>query len=108
MARGLQVFPQQMAANMTADGGMLMAEAVMIAVAPKLGRLEAHHLVYDACRTARQRRLEFDRVLVEALGSHTVADLPPLEELLDPVNYLGEVDSIIDAALDSGGQRVSR
>jgi 3-carboxy-cis,cis-muconate cycloisomerase len=32
--------------------GLIMAEAVMMALAPKIGRLNAHHVVEAACKTA--------------------------------------------------------
>ncbi|MBM3526227.1 MAG: adenylosuccinate lyase family protein, partial [Alphaproteobacteria bacterium] len=42
--RGLNVFPARMAANLEVDGGTIMAEAVMIALAAKIGRASAHEL----------------------------------------------------------------
>src|SRR4029077_20326844 len=38
IAGGLQVFPEAMRRNLTADGGLVMAEAYMMRLAPYLGR----------------------------------------------------------------------
>ncbi len=51
---GLIVDEKKMAANLDISRGLIVAEAVMMGLAPQLGRQEAHDVVYDACR-ARQR-----------------------------------------------------
>ena len=38
--------------NLDLTHGLIVAEAVMMAAAPKLGRQHAHDVVYDACRKA--------------------------------------------------------
>ncbi|MFX8270433.1 3-carboxy-cis,cis-muconate cycloisomerase, partial [Acinetobacter baumannii] len=42
---GLEVRPETMRANLDATDGLLMAEAVMMALADRLGRLAAHERV---------------------------------------------------------------
>jgi 3-carboxy-cis,cis-muconate cycloisomerase len=71
----------------------------MIALAPRIGRLAAHRLVYDACRLAREEQRGLEDVLADALGRELIDDLPATPVLLAPESYLGEVDEIIDAAL---------
>ena len=51
---GLIVDEKKMAENLDISRGLIVAEAVMMGLAPDLGRQEAHDVVYDACR-ARQR-----------------------------------------------------
>jgi 3-carboxy-cis,cis-muconate cycloisomerase len=101
MVRGLQVFPARMAANMKADGGMLMSEAVMITLAPHMGRLAAHHLVYDVCQVARDSGRDLASALEEAIDEELAARIPAMASLLNPESYLGETDAIVDAALAS-------
>jgi 3-carboxy-cis,cis-muconate cycloisomerase len=108
LVRGLEVAPARMATNMRADGGMLMSEAVMISLAPHIGRHAAHHLVYEACRLARENDRDLTTVLEETLPGDLAAQLPPIAALLEPEAYLGEADAIVDAALASrrdGGDR---
>jgi 3-carboxy-cis,cis-muconate cycloisomerase len=97
---GLRVFPDRMRANLDLEGGLIMAEAVMMAAAPIVGRGTAHDLVYEACATARREGLVLAEALRRELGAELVAALPPLERLLDPAQYLGETDAIVTAALE--------
>ena len=50
MLGGLIVDPGRMAKNLAMTHGLIVAEAVMMGLAPHTGRNEAHDLVYDACR----------------------------------------------------------
>jgi 3-carboxy-cis,cis-muconate cycloisomerase len=77
---------------------MVMAEAVMMALAPRTGRLRAHELVTLACRTAREDGRRLADVLADSLDSDLRATLPPLEELLAPGTYLGEAEAIVASA----------
>src|SRR5205823_5954407 len=63
MMGGLIVDPQRMAKNLGMTHGLIVAEAVMMGLAPHTGRTEAHDLVYDACRKANER----DRPLYDVL-----------------------------------------
>src|SRR5215475_10858181 len=54
---GLVVDEKKMAENLDISRGLIVAEAVMMGLAPQLGRQEAHDVVYDACRLANDRRL---------------------------------------------------
>lgn len=101
VVEGLQVFPERMRANLDALGGTIMAERMMMAVAPLVGRGPAHDLVYRACAAARQEGGPLLDALRSELGAELVAGLPPLEELLDPARYLGETDAIVTSALEA-------
>ena len=63
MLGGLIVDPARMAKNLGMTHGLIVAEAVMMGLAPHIGRNEAHDLVYDACRIA----IENDRPLYDVL-----------------------------------------
>ena len=70
---GLQVFPERMRANLDADGGTVMAEAVMMAAARVVGRAGAHELVYDASRRARTAGVALEEALADALEPDLLA-----------------------------------
>ena len=53
--QGLEVNSKNMQRNIATTQGLIMAEAVMMALAPKMGRLNAHHLVEKACQQAVAR-----------------------------------------------------
>jgi 3-carboxy-cis,cis-muconate cycloisomerase len=99
MLGGLIVDAGRMAKNLAMTHGLIVAEAVMMGLAPYTGRNEAHDLVYDACRTA----IETDRPLLDVLMEiPAVADpLGPekLRALTDPANYLGAAPAMVDDML---------
>ena len=99
MLGGLIVDSGRMAKNLAMTHGLIVAEAVMMGLAPHTGRNEAHDLVYDACRVA----IETDRPLLDVLleTSSVVGPLGPerLRELTDPANYLGAAPAMVDRML---------
>jgi 3-carboxy-cis,cis-muconate cycloisomerase len=95
---GLVIHPDRMRENLDIDGGSIMAEAAMMALADALGRDEAHHLVYDAVRRARSAGSPLMEALQAALDE---AGIPPPADLaarLDPLSYLGNAPAQVDAA----------
>ena len=65
MLGGLIVDAERMRDNLAISGGLIVAEAVMMAAAPRLGRQRAHDVVYDACRSAVTDKRPLADVLVE-------------------------------------------
>jgi 3-carboxy-cis,cis-muconate cycloisomerase len=102
---GLIVDPARMARNLDMTHGLIVAEAVMMGLAPHTGRNEAHDLVYDACRAA----IESDRPLLDVLleTPAVVGPLGPdkLRALTDPSNYLGAAPAMVDHVLERRGGR---
>jgi 3-carboxy-cis,cis-muconate cycloisomerase len=95
---GLIVDPARMAKNLGMTHGLIVAEAVMMGLAPTIGRNEAHDLVYDACRKAIESERPLYDVLLEvpeaaALGADKLA------ALCDPANYLGGAPAMVDRVL---------
>jgi 3-carboxy-cis,cis-muconate cycloisomerase len=101
LLEGLTVDAARMRRNLDATRGMITAEAVMMALAPALGRDAAHHLVAAACRQA----LEQDRHLLEVLRAEprVTAHLSgeQLESLLDAENYTGLSGAFVDRVASS-------
>jgi 3-carboxy-cis,cis-muconate cycloisomerase len=99
LLEGLEVKPERMRANLDATGGLLMAEAVQMALAPALGRLVAHDRIEAACRKA----VAEGRALIDVLsGDGEITRHAPREklaELLDPAGYLGAAGIFVDGVL---------
>lgn len=101
MLAGLVVHEARMRENLDLTHGLIVAEAVMMAMAPKLGRQHAHDVVYEACRTAIEGGGDLADILagmpeiIEALGS---ADA--IRKHCDPANYLGLSGKMVDRVLD--------
>ncbi|KAF9224735.1 L-Aspartase-like protein [Gyrodon lividus] len=90
LVAGLEVHPEAMERNLRTTKGGIVSEAVMMGLAPKMGRQVAHDLVYDLCR----RSVDEDVPLFELLCDDekvVSAELgrDELGQLCDPANYLG-------------------
>jgi 3-carboxy-cis,cis-muconate cycloisomerase len=96
---GLIVDEKKMDDNLAISRGLIVAEAVMMGLAPQIGRQEAHDVVYDACRLANEKGIR----LAEALaGDPRVAsriDRASIEALTSPKNYLGLAPAMVDRVL---------
>lgn len=105
LLQGLEVFPERMRANLAAGGDLVMGEAVVTALTPRLGRAAADELVRGAAVRAR----EGGSTLREALDAEpeAVAALGPdgIAAALDPAAYLGSNGELIDRALASHRER---
>jgi 3-carboxy-cis,cis-muconate cycloisomerase len=99
IARGLDVDTERMRANLDATNGLIMAEAVQMALGEKLGRLEAHELLERASKTAASERRSLKEVLGEMPEVTALLPSRQLETLFDPLAYLGSADEFIERAL---------
>jgi 3-carboxy-cis,cis-muconate cycloisomerase len=92
MLNGLTVDRERMRANLDLTGGLIVAEAVMMGLAPEIGRQQAHDLVYDACREAIEHRRTLYAVLCEDADIVARLGEPRIRALTDPANYLGAAE----------------
>ncbi|GHJ40785.1 adenylosuccinate lyase family protein [Streptomyces sp. TS71-3] len=95
IAEGLQVFPEAMRRNLDADSGLVMSEAYMIRLAPRLGRERAHDVVYAAARRCRESGERLGTVLEAMLSGQAAEETAELR----PEEYVGNPHTTIDAAL---------
>ena len=99
LTSGLIVDTARMRKNLDMTGGLIVAEAVMMSLAEKIGRGPAHDLVYGACRKA----LDKGTLLLDELRAMPdvtkVADDATLKRLCDPAQYLGSADAMITRTL---------
>ena len=96
---GLIVDTDQMRRNLGLSRGLIVAEAVMMGLAPAMGRQQAHDVVYDACRSVN----ETGGTLAEALAALPAVtahfDRQAIDRLTDPANYLGLAPAMVDRAV---------
>src|SRR5579884_175244 len=104
MLGGLIVDPQRMARNLDMTHGLIVAEAVMMGLAPHIGRNEAHDLVYDCCRKAIERDRPLLDVLLETPTAAEPLGVAKLRALTDPANYLGAAGAMVDRVLAGRGE----
>jgi 3-carboxy-cis,cis-muconate cycloisomerase len=96
---GIELDAARMAENLEATRGLILAEAVTMALGRRIGRLQAHHLVEAACKRAAVGKRHLREVLTEdaEVGKHLSA--ADLERLLDPRNYVGMAEHLVERAL---------
>ncbi len=96
---GLEVDAERMRTNLDITQGLICTEAVMMGLAPHLGRQRAHDLVYDI---SRQVSIS-GRSLLDLLGENeeitASLDRSDLEKLVDPAAYLGLSGEMVDRVL---------
>lgn len=95
----LVVDPARMRANLDASGGLLLAEAVAMRLAPHVGRQQAHSLVARAARRASEDRRTFADVLSADPEISAVLDRQAIDEALMPDRYLGSASAFIEDVL---------
>lgn len=94
---GLSVRTANMRRNLELTGGMLLSEAVMLAIGRTLGRQVAHDVVYDACMNAFETETTMKAAL---LGDPRVSehfDEAAIDALLDPDSYTGLAGTFVDS-----------
>lgn len=97
--QGMQVNAENMQRNLECTQGLIMAEAVMMALAPHMGRLQAHHLVEAACKTAVEKGVHLKEVITELDPVKTYFSSAQISEIFKPASYLGNIQDQIDAVL---------
>jgi 3-carboxy-cis,cis-muconate cycloisomerase len=98
---GLIVDDAQMAKNLDISRGLIVAEAVMMGLAPQLGRQGAHDVVYDACRRANEEHISLKDALSSDPQVTSRIDAATIERLTLPGNYLGLAPQMVDRVLGS-------
>ena len=99
IAEGMVVDPAAMQRNLAATGGLIVAEAVMMGLAPVLGREAAHHTVKHACDRALSTHTTLADALAEEPEVTAHLDRAAIDRLTDPAAYLGSTQAFIDRVL---------
>ena len=99
LVEGLVVDAARMRRNLAGGGGLIMAEAVMMGLAPLLGRGLAHEVVHHACDLALAEGVSLAATLGRdaRVGAHL--DAAGLARLTDPAGYLGTAHEAIEAVV---------
>ncbi|MBV9566978.1 MAG: 3-carboxy-cis,cis-muconate cycloisomerase [Hyphomicrobiales bacterium] len=103
---GLTVDSTAMRHNLERLNGLVLAERLMLALAPKRGRNQAHHAVEDLSRRAVAEHRHLRDL---ALNDETIrAELSPelITQIFDPSTYLGASEAFINNALATHRRRL--
>jgi 3-carboxy-cis,cis-muconate cycloisomerase len=99
IVNGLEVHEEKMTHNLEATHGLILAEAVAIALAKRMGRMPAHHLIEKASHQALASDRTLREVLREDKQVHEHLAPAEIDKLLDPKNYTGSAESMIERVL---------
>jgi 3-carboxy-cis,cis-muconate cycloisomerase len=99
VVEGLEVDRDRMAKNLELTNGLILAEAVTLALAVRIGRPAAHELVEHVCRSAIEQKRHLRDVLWEKSQVRDQISQGDLEKIFDPENYLGLAETWVDRAV---------
>ena len=99
MVEGLQVDAARMASNLGLTRGLVLAEAVAMALGDKLGKPRAHALIEELSARAVSENRPLRDVLAADARVTAQLSAADLERLLDPRNYLGQARALVARAL---------
>ena len=101
IAEGLEVDAARMRVNLDATHGLIMAEAVTMALAEKVGKSAAHHLVEAASKKAVADKKDLRDVLTKDSKITAHLDTERITKLFEPMAYQGVSQALIDRLLAS-------
>ncbi len=102
--RGLHVYRDRMRANVDALHGLILSEAVMLALGEHIGRQVAHDVVYEAAMAAFEQRRPLAELLLAdpRVAAHLTA--AEVNDLLRPEAYTGLAGLFVDRVLAAAGE----
>ena len=98
IAQGVEVDAQRMAQNLDLTHGLVLAEAVSIELAQRVGRETAHHLLEQCCKRAVAEHRHLRAVLGDEPEISAQLSAAELDRLLDPAHYLGQATTWVERA----------
>jgi 3-carboxy-cis,cis-muconate cycloisomerase len=102
IAEGLRVDAERIRSNMNATLQVPLAEAVSVALAPRVGSIVAHDLLRLAAGRAVTENRRLSDVLKQMPVVKTYLSDAEIDELLDPRNYLGSAQRFIARVVGKG------
>ncbi|WP_434591496.1 3-carboxy-cis,cis-muconate cycloisomerase [Pseudomonas sp. R4-83] len=99
LADGLEVDAERMGRNLELTQGLVLAEAVSIVLAQRVGRDTAHHLLEQCCKRAVAEQRHLRAVLGDEPQVTAELSSAELDELLNPAHYLGQAHVWVERAV---------
>lgn len=97
----LVVNRERMRQNMEMARGLIMAEAVMMALVEKgMGRQEAHETVRQCSMKADEEGIHLREALMESESVRDLLSEDELAKVMDPANYIGKAPVLIDRMVE--------
>jgi len=100
IVENIEIDTERMSANLDMSRGQIMSEALVMALAPHVGRPEAYRLVASAGERAAQHGKDFRSVAADDGQISQVLAPDVLEGVFSPDAYLGSTDAFIERAVE--------
>ena len=108
IAEGIEIDPARMRTNLQLTQGLVMAEAVSVALAGKIGKAQAHEIVEAASKRAAQEKRSLQDVLAEDERVTAQLSASEIAKLFEPMAYQGVAQTFIDRLVASMKGRGSK
>jgi 3-carboxy-cis,cis-muconate cycloisomerase len=89
----------RMTRNLDLTQGLVLAEAVSIVLAQRVGRDTAHHLLEQCCKRAVAEQRHLRAILGDEPQVTAELSDVELDRLLDPAHYLGQAHTWVERAV---------
>lgn len=101
IAEGIEIDPARMRANLDIARGLILAEAMSLALANKIGKSEALRIVEEASRKALQEKRNLQDVITEDERVSAQLSAGEIAKLFEPTAYQGVAQTFIDRLVAS-------
>jgi 3-carboxy-cis,cis-muconate cycloisomerase len=100
IVENIEIDAERMSANLDMSRGQIMSEALVMALAPHVGRPEAYRLVASAGERAAQHGKDLRSIAADDGQISQVLAPDVLEDVFSPDAYLGNTDAFIERAVE--------
>jgi 3-carboxy-cis,cis-muconate cycloisomerase len=101
ISQGLDIDAERMRTNLEATNGLILADAVTMTLAQKIGKSEAQRLVQEACRKTINEKRHLHDILREDLRVGAQITVGELARLFELMGYQGAAQTFIDRQIGS-------
>lgn len=102
----IHVYPERMERNIKLTRGGVTAEAMMIELGHKIGRMDAHAVVYDAAMKSYEQERDLADCLLEDPRVTAVLSEAEVRKILTPLNYIGVAPKVVDNVIASVSKKL--
>lgn len=95
----LEIKEYNMQRNIELQHGLVFSEAIMMELAPHIGRHGGHEKVYELAMAALDTKTPFRELLLKDEVVRKYITPERLEEIMNPANYIGQAPEFVDIIL---------
>jgi len=104
LVEGLEVHPDRMLENITSSNGLILSERYTLALATKIGKVDARRLIDEACAQVFATGTPLPDVLLGMDDVSKALSKEDIQAMADPQTYTGAAGDIVDNVLSAIGK----